>query len=137
MPGEYTILAGIADILYDAKTTHIASPRINHELVKIVENIEKLNPQPRQIHLIVRPTTRNKKTIQQLKNTAETTIKTYYYEKLHAKITLNPEGPAIESSANIIQTSLKRNYEIGTYYTKTPQKLTTTIEELQNIAKTA
>ena len=77
MPGEYTILAGIADILYDANTAHIASPWINHELVKIVENIEKLNPQPRQIHLITRPTTRNKKTIQQLKNVAETSIKTY------------------------------------------------------------
>ena len=44
MPGEYTILAGIADILYDAKTTHIASPWINHELVKIVEKHRKTKP---------------------------------------------------------------------------------------------
>ena len=68
-----------------------------------------------------------------LDNTSKTKKDTArQFLKLHAKITLNPKGLAIESSANIIQTSLKRNYEIGTYYTKTPKQITTATEEIIN-----
>jgi len=131
MPGEYTIYSAIADIYVDAETTVIISPWINSTIVNLIEKTQKINSKLNQITIVTRKTANNIKYIKQLLKTP-IKINTYYYNKLHAKITINPEGPATISSANLVKTSLLKNYEIGIYYTKTPKQITTATEEIIN-----
>ncbi len=133
MPGEYTIYSAIADTLSDAKEAIIASPWINGTIVELVKNTYKISKAPKEITIIVRKTKNNINYIKQLTKTP-TQIKAYYYNKLHAKIATNPNGPAAISSANLVKTSLLRNYEIGIYYQKTPTTITTALQELISIS---
>jgi len=136
MPGDYTIYAAITDVLYDAKEPVIISPWVNGSLINIVEGVAKINKSLRQVRVVVRPTKANLDIIKQLKQRVSIDIETYCYRRLHAKIVTNPQGPSLTSSANIIETNLKRNYEIGTYYPKTPPHITQTTEQLINTAQT-
>ena len=135
MPGEYTIYSAIADTLSDAKEAIIASPWINGTIVELVKNTYKIWKKPQQITIIVRKDRKqlNLHHIRQLTKTP-INIEAYYYNRLHAKITANPQGPATVSSANLRETSLLRNYEIGTYYQKTPTTIITALQELMSIA---
>ncbi|WFO74927.1 hypothetical protein J4526_07595 [Desulfurococcaceae archaeon MEX13E-LK6-19] len=134
MPGDYTIYSGIADVLYDSRHPIIISPWINGSLVSLLKHITKYNKDLKEISIVVRNTSRNNKYLQELKKTLSTTLNTYHYNRLHAKIVLNPRGPAITSSANLLETSLKKNYEIGAYYRKTPETLLLAAEELISIS---
>jgi len=133
MPGEYTIYSAIADTLSDAKEAIIASPWINGTIVELVKNTYKISKTPQEITIIVRKTKDNINHIKQLTK-IPIHIEAYYYNKLHAKTATNPRGPAIISSANLVKTSLLRNYEIGIYYQKTPTTIIVALQELMSIA---
>ncbi|USS40375.1 hypothetical protein NF865_08680 [Thermococcus aggregans] len=135
MPGDYTIYAGIADVLYEAKEPVIVSPWINGTLEKLITTIQSLNSNLSKITLVIRNTKKNRTFVKELLRTTPLDIDARYYQNLHSKITSNYTGSSIESSANLLITSLKRNYEIGTYYPKTPEELSLAVEELVSISK--
>ena len=135
MPGDYTIYAGIADVLYDAKEPVIVSPWINGTLERLITTIQSINSNLSKITLVVRNTKKNRTFVKKLLKRAPLEIDARYYQNLHSKITSNYAGSSIESSANLLITSLKRNYEVGTYYPKTPEELSLAVEELVSISK--
>ncbi|MCO6041222.1 hypothetical protein [Thermococcus alcaliphilus] len=135
MPGDYTIYAGIADVLYDAEEPVIVSPWINGTVEKLIMLIGSINEDLSKITLVVRNTQKNRDVIKRISKTTPLDVECRYYQNLHSKITANYQGPSIESSANLLITSLKRNYEIGTYYPKTPEELALAVEELISISK--
>ncbi|ALV62463.1 hypothetical protein ADU37_CDS07640 [Thermococcus sp. 2319x1] len=135
MPGDYTIYAGIADVLYDAEEPVIVSPWINGTVERLITVIGSINKELSKIILVVRNTQKNKEVIRRISKTPSFDIEPRYYQNLHSKITTNYQGPSIESSANLLVTSLKRNYEIGTYYPRTPEELALAVEELISISK--
>jgi len=135
MPGDYTIYAGIADVLYDAKEPVIVSPWINGTVEKLIRVIGSINEDLSKVTLVVRNTQKNRDVIKRISKTTPLDVECRYYQNLHSKITANYQGPSIESSANLLTTSLKRNYEIGTYYPKTPEELALAVEELISISR--
>jgi len=134
MPGDYTIYAGVADVLYDAEEPVIVSPWVNGTLKNMVEVIGEVNQNLNKLTIVVRDTLKNRKFIKELENNSFD-LEVRSYRNLHSKMTVNCDGPAIESSANLLATSLKRNYEVGTYYPKTPEELLLAVEELVSISK--
>lgn len=136
MPGDYTIYAGIVDVLYDAKEPVLVSPWINGLLTKLVLRTLSINKRIEAIHIIVRNDKRNRIHLRELlKKIKSIDVYIHVYDRLHAKIAMSIEGPALESSANIMESSLKRNYEVGTYYKKAPFNLALAVEELLSISK--
>ncbi|USG99391.1 hypothetical protein K1720_07610 [Thermococcus argininiproducens] len=101
---------------------------------RLVEVVGELNQRLTKITLVIRDTSQNRRVIRELKNNSFD-IEVRSSRNLHSKITINYKGPSIESSANLLITSLKRNYEIGTYYPNTPEELLLAVEELVSISK--
>lgn len=133
--GDYTIYSAIADVLYDAKEPIIVSPWVNGTLKTLIKNVARVNNNLEELTVIIRNTQRNQENLKMLIKSVSIPVNVFEYKNLHAKVTINHEEPAIESSANLLATSLKRNYEVGTYYRKTPLELALAVEELVSISR--
>ncbi|MET1159626.1 MAG: hypothetical protein ABWW65_01570 [Thermoprotei archaeon] len=135
MPGEYTIYSAIADSLLYAKVAYIVSPWINGTLVEVVHRVLEINRGIEELYLVMRKTHDNTAYARKLHEIMGGALKILYFNRLHAKISADPEGSAVISSANMTKTSLASNYEVGIYYIKTPIELQTAVDELLAISK--
>jgi len=117
------------------KNLLIVSPWVNGTLKTLIKNVARVNNNLEELTVIIRNTQRNQENLKMLIKSVLIPVNVFEYKNLHAKVTINHEEPAIESSANLLATSLKRNYEVGTYYRKTPLELALAVEELVSISR--
>lgn len=123
-PKEPLLLVAIAEIIRKSeKTVHIVSPYLNTQAIELFDDTDLL--QDVHVKLISRnPTKRTKKVISKLHSYTNVTTrflpkKKYWPKKteatpLHAKMVLaDTHRAGLITSANLLHTSLVRNYETG------------------------
>jgi len=132
-PNEPIILSSILSIILTGERVYIISPWIDDYAIAIV--LKALKQAEKIKNLIIVTRRESKRRIDKLMKEARSeltflNITCKEHNTLHAKLYIDINGPALETSANLTKTSLIRNYETGTYYHITPIDLLALAEDI-------